>query len=268
MNLFKSNIAEGYKDTRFIPSSTSRELVARALRVGSPFRPIRVVADVGCGSGRFLPSLANIGGIPEVWGYDLSTDMLAQAERSVTRVANVNLVERDCAIAGVLGSEKFDLVLLHWVLNTTHAWYEVVKNCTAALDGAASDCDGDGGEACAALWTEFYKGLGSWGENDSLRKREGLPLGSGTPVEAIANRGFTVAKLATEMATWSRVVTVDWLINRVLAPRAFSNLSRIPTPTYDRAMNGLFKWIAAHPQVARSPIRLRYKSTPVVAVKT
>jgi hypothetical protein len=212
--------------------------------------------------------------------------MLIQARKATAGSSGISLVQANCAITRMLRPESLDLIMLHWVLNTTNAWYEIVGNCTAALrpggvllwfdergslyqaiDGEPNGFWRQGCDFSRALWDHFYKGLGPWGQGESLRIREGLPMGAETSLNAIVNKGFKVTKLAAEKRSWSRFITIEWLVRRVLEPRAFSNLWRIPEPIYEGALKGLSDWMETYPHAARQSIRLDYNATPVLAIK-
>ncbi|MGE5648301.1 MAG: class I SAM-dependent methyltransferase [Acidobacteriota bacterium] len=284
---FTEQIASNYRETRYMPPKVGRNLVFAGMDLkGAGNRRPRVVADVGCGVGRFLPALDDFAGVYSVCAYDLSVDMLNKASNAVADRTAVHLIQRDCSLPRAMEPEAFDLVLLHWILNTTPAWYEIVGNCTKALrpggvllwfeergtlyeavDGNAAETALDGNGAPIEFWLEFYEGLGKWGERESLRRREGVSMGAETSLVAIADRGLKVSQLAGAKFSWTSFVTMEWLVVKVLAPRCFTNLSAIPEPVYDRALRRLSKWLRDHPSVARMPIRLDYKAAPVVAVK-
>jgi len=92
-------------------------------------------------------------------------------------------------------------------------------------------------------------------------------MGAETSLNAIVNKGFKVTKLAAEKRSWSRFITIEWLVRRVLEPRAFSTLWRIPEPIYEGALKGLSDWMETYPHAARHSIRLDYNATSVLAIK-
>lgn len=287
MTGFVGQVARGYEETRYIPSNVAEELVSDAVGACSISKPQYHIADVGCGTGRFLRALAKLNGVSELYGLDLSRDMLREAEplRSGSNV--IRLFERDCSIRGGLEGSTYDLILLHWVLNTTERWYDLLGNCVHALRPGGvllsfeesgslySAIDGDiaafdhslNGIVAHEAWEEFCGGLGDWGTPSMLQGRNGLPVCSRTSVDAIADYGLRITSMAGARRSWSKIVTTEWLLGSVVVPRMFSNLWRIPGPVYDRAVRRLSKWVQAHPYAACLPIIIQYSATPLIAVE-
>lgn len=283
MNCFQRQIAANYRNTRYIPGIIAAKLIRQALR--HSLRETHEVADVGCGTGRFTGALANSPGVTSVHGYDISSDMLAQVSPYNKYPAPVRLMIRDCSKRGVLQPESFDLIFLHWVLNTSVLWREIVDNCVRAvragglivwldengslyrsIDGDSSDFVNGESDFISGFFEEFYRTLGYWGRPEVLREREGIQIGGGNGATAIAARGFKIKKLNVT-AVWNRQISVDWLYGSVLKAKAFSNFHRIPDSSYSKALTKLGCWIARYPTDARKLVWLQYSASPVIAVR-
>src|ERR1041384_5094408 len=130
MNQFVGPIAKHYAMTRYMPPSESISLLTDATNEIRHMTRIRAVADVGCGTGRFLKALASIDRVSSVHGYDISENMLSQFVNEVRSPSpQIHLHLADCSIQGSLPAEGFHLIVLHWVLNTTSAWSDILENC-------------------------------------------------------------------------------------------------------------------------------------------
>jgi SAM-dependent methyltransferase len=286
MNGFNDQVAQHYARTRYIPARESVNLVRDAICEIEKQIPIRTAADVGCGVGRFLKALTQPEEISVVHGYDISAEMLSQFRSSSTvETDKIRLHEANCALRGTLDTEAFDMILLHWVLNTTAAWHEILENCVQAIKpgggllwfqetGSLYDAidrreelTGADDEFLRVFWSEFYTGLGLWGHSEILQQRTGLSMSSDLSKQALVDRGLIITALKKTKRTWTHEVTPDWLIDYVLVPKAFSNFWQIPERVFQRGLDRVYSLMARYPDAAKKAILLEFHAVPIVALR-
>jgi SAM-dependent methyltransferase len=285
MNGFDAGIANIYSRTRYLPLEDSIQLVSGAVQERD-LRKRRVVADVGCGIGRFLPALATIPNVTSIHAYDVSTDMLSKCGSRIDNlVTRIYLHQSDCALPHALPSNVFDIVLLHWVLNTTDRWHDLLENCVAAIRPGGlllsfeehstlyDAIDGRGelmhaqNDFVSLFWNEFYLEFEPSGVSATLEKRLGVSMRSPQPFSALAEKGLTIERLVDNKRTWNSNVSLRWVLESVIIPKAFSNFWQIPDPVFQRALRRVMRLIARYPIAASCRFPLNYDSTPVVACK-
>jgi ubiquinone/menaquinone biosynthesis C-methylase UbiE len=77
----------------------------------------KIVLDLGCGTGKFIPSLA-----PQVKKYfalDISADQLAHAKRKANNLLNVQLIQSSASHIP-LDSNSVDIVMANWLIGSIH----------------------------------------------------------------------------------------------------------------------------------------------------
>ncbi len=283
---FRGTIAEHYADTRFIPLDVCRSLIRHAVEHASLHRPMRVFADIGCGSGRLLRGFQSLQTAYKCVAFDISPDMLHRIPFSLLCRGNISAVERDCSSVDALPSSCFDLIVLHWVVNVSPRWSEVLQNCVMALrpggsllwfdergdlydavDGSPEGFLETGSEFSFALWNRFYRELGRWGEQYLLALRTGVAVKSTTQEKFLFDRGLEIRYLTSTSRTWRKEIRVRWLIKRVMEERAFSNFWRIPDSHYERALDKVKAWVSTYPTACTLPMTMRYRSTPILAIR-
>jgi S-adenosylmethionine-diacylgycerolhomoserine-N-methlytransferase len=120
-----------YDLTRWAFLFGRRQLIRNAAsRMTMPTR----ILEIGCGTGRNLVELAQRFPAASITGLDLSKDMLDRARSKVARFGSrVTLLHRPYD-APLAEGEKFDLIVLSYVLSMIHPGYdEVLRMCKSDL---------------------------------------------------------------------------------------------------------------------------------------
>ncbi len=281
-DLFEDLAGSHYLDTRYLPLTVGARLVGSACRAVSPTLSVRSVCDLGCGPGRLLLPLRDFTGRLSVVGIDRSDAVLGFASRQLRSGSGVRLLAGDCRRRTTLAAESCDITFMHWLLNVCAEWESVLGNSLAwtrvggaivwfhetgslydAIDGRAADF---GCEAAQELWETFYSALGDWGEPERLSSRDGLAFREfDLASHWLCHEGAEVERLMAASVTWSRSVTPRWIVDRVLLPRVFSNLRRVPAKTYGRAMRAVTSLLERWPNSVDCRVQLHYRAFPVVA---
>lgn len=107
---------------------------------GLPVRPGDCVAEIGCGTGRNLVALARRHPGVRFYGLDASAQMLATAQRSLTRAGldeHVRLAQgiaEDLDPATIFGLERpFDAIVISYVLSMIASWPAAVDRALGTL---------------------------------------------------------------------------------------------------------------------------------------
>ena len=106
-----ADLARAYADVRTDLSPAARAVWAEAFRAAVPSTPLRILLDVGCGTGRFTAFLADVFGSPVV-GVDASVAML-EARAPAPGASLAFLGAEVAALPFCAGS--FDVALLSMV---------------------------------------------------------------------------------------------------------------------------------------------------------
>ncbi len=97
----------------------------------------KTILEVGCGTGRNLQALAKAFPNAEITGLDLSSDMLAIAEKKLANNPNINVVEQkyDKPITDSAGNIKqYDLILFSYALSMFNpGWDEAIEAASDQL---------------------------------------------------------------------------------------------------------------------------------------
>ena len=84
----------------------------------------------------------------------------------------------------------------------------------------------------------------------------------------LRNYGWSVFEIDRE-TTWSVDVTLRWILETVLKPRAFTNLRSYPLVAHARAFRELRAWIETHARtLADQSIKLRFRASGYYAVQS
>ncbi len=280
---FNGDIAGHYLETRFIPANRVKKLLSAAIDEVSKTRAVREIADVGCGTGRLLRALPLMRKSFRCTAFDISETMLERIPRPLLRQRAVTAYQRDCSLPHALGTSRFDLIITHWIANVAPRWPDIFRSCVQALKPGGSllwfdessdlyhAIDGHlyplldvAPEFVCAFWMRFHSALGPWGERDVLVRRPGLTMQDPAREAFVASCGLRTRPLARSEQCWRKYVTVDWIMNRVLRERAFSNLWRIPERRYASALEKLREWLSKYPRDLGRRVTLRYRSTPMI----
>ena len=125
------------------------------------------VLEIGCGTGRNLIGVGRRAPTAQLYGLDISEEMLKSASASVMRVGFERRVRLTCADATnfsaskAFGRSKFDRIFFSYTLS-------MIPNWQAAVEQALT-CLADGGELhivdfgqCAQLPTQIRRALFAW----------------------------------------------------------------------------------------------------------
>ncbi len=129
--------------------------------------PKGAVLEIGCGTARNLICAAAVYPNAYFYGVDVSTEMLAQARRSVARAElsqRITLAKGDAACFDpqvLFGRERFDRIFISYALSMIPPWQATLTHAFDLLtpDGSLHVVD-FGDQAGMPKW--FRKGLKGW----------------------------------------------------------------------------------------------------------
>jgi S-adenosylmethionine-diacylgycerolhomoserine-N-methlytransferase len=159
------------------------------------------VLEIGCGTGRNLVKLARAYPRVQLFGLDVSREMLATAVASTTRAglaSRVALAQADAAAfdpQALLGRASFERVIISYALSMIPPWREALAHALDVVAPGGSLEIVDFGD-CAGLPRPFKAGLRRWLAAFDVTPREDLH----DALEALsAERGMTC-----EIESWFR----------------------------------------------------------------
>lgn len=292
--VFTEEIAETYDETRPLPRENCRQVFGPLLACLKG-KPNARVLDVGCGTGRVLQHLVpDIVSPNQVIGIDASKAMLNVAKKK-PGLSEIQLLHQSLAefVADKKGEQQFDIVICHWLLHCIADWREAVSVCLHLLTDEGRliwlDEDADlyraldeieplephnGTDMVYALFHAYYRGVATYvghAQQDSLKpeRRAGTKLRNTSVLRAyLIERGWTV--LDSEVKTrWSINATASWIIEKIVAPRVFTNLRSILIAAHERGLDNLRRsFMRDDPSALHRPFTLNFIARGHYAVKT
>lgn len=173
------------------------------------------VLEVGCGTGRNLVATARRYPTARVFGFDISTEMLKNAESSIARHklgARVTIAQGDALdfdAGKVFGVTSFDRVYFSYTLSMIPDWRGALAHAASMLTERGRLQITDFGQ-CESLPAAFRSGLFSW-----------LRLFHVEPREDLASE---LARLAKRLGASTRFAAghrgYDWHLSLVADQRA------------------------------------------------
>lgn len=106
--------------------------------------PGGAILEIGCGTGRNLIRAATRWSDARLYGYDVSTIMLEEAKRAVTRAGmagRIHLAQGDATNFNprdAFGTERFDRIYFSYVLSMIPAWRETLSMAADLLEPGAA----------------------------------------------------------------------------------------------------------------------------------
>jgi len=274
-----------FRRTRFLPAKISSRLISDILDTISTDNCSPTILDIGCGCGRLLEGLELSGKEFSATGIDISQNMLNAASPLVQQSKSIELQVGDCRQASLFMPRSFDLILMHWVLNATDGWEDIVKNASSwvkghgviawfqeesnlydAIDGHALSYSNNGwSEFETEVWNQWYNVLGGNEAEFTLGSRLGLPMKSSQSEKELLKAGFQIDRLHYASQTWSKEVNIHCIIEEVIANRAFSNLWRISDRQYEKSVNAVKSYISRYNDSETVRSTIHYRSVPIIA---
>ena len=96
-------------------------------------KPGQSVLEIGCGTGKNLQKIVELYPETELWGIDLSDDMLKKASNKLSGYQNVELIHGKFGMYPL--NRKFDLILCSYMLSMTgEALKSIMENICLHLD--------------------------------------------------------------------------------------------------------------------------------------
>lgn len=260
---FDTELASIYDETRPIDGEACRAGFRAALKAICGNQHARIV-DVGCGTGRVLEYLiSEIVCKEQVVGIDSSKAMLDMA-RAKPALKDVDL--REISLTDFANETKnnqgFDAVICHWLFHCIPDWQTALRTCTGlakksgiliwlnedgdlyqALDGMTG-VQSTSRKSLNLVFEAYYKEVNEALELKSLPQivpssRAGTVLRCTEALESeLANWGWDV-QLPWETQYWDKEVSVDWIIDKILTRRVYTNLRDIPHETNTQAIQNL-----------------------------
>ena len=288
-DFWSNGVAERFLQTRYMPRSVSediaREVISwQARRLGK--RKVKVT-EIGCGAGRLSRGYTSIAMDPrsdyqvEYVGLDHDIRMLTAAMHGPGRVAG-EFKAVDCSDSAGISRWRADLVVVHWVANTTPRWEEIMRNAVGGLnEGGAilfleeQSClynaidgrfEGTGlgqKKVWRDFWETFYKSAGM--AEERLGRRIGLEMDMCTVSKAWEYQGLLLRELDNDYK-WERLLTPRWIADRVLVPRAFTNLRLLSAPALEKGLQGIEKLFSRYRAFGYTPLKVKYHARPIVGV--
>jgi SAM-dependent methyltransferase len=223
------------------------------------------IADIGCGTGRLLECLfPHLEQKDCVVGVDISPAMIGIA-KSKDKLKGVEWYQKS-AIDFYYNNpdfhQYFDVVICHWLFHCTTDWESTLRACTSlasksgilmwlkedgnlyqALDGElVPTCTAENSLKCLfdAYWNIVNRILAE--RNSSVispSSRAGASLRCTKELEIeLAKWGWRV-DLPSKTRGWNKEVTVQWIIDKILSPRIYTNLRRVPSEVNTMALKEL-----------------------------
>ncbi len=286
-NLFGDQISPVvFRETRVLPANISARLIGGVLDEISLYKSIRTVLDVGCGCGRMLEGFSRNSASPKITGIDISSTMLSAIPKQLQKSNNVDLMSGDCRKRNIFPSSSFDIVIVHWILNTTVGWESIIENAIFwagpsgillwfeedsslydAVDGNALRTPGHTWTPFGIeMWRRWYMSLRENGRSEFLSERYGLPMKSQQREQILESAGYRIIKLTSAKQTWSKSIDTAWIVDKILKKRSFSNFWKVSDERYNNAVEDVISFVSRY---ANTPIladRLLFQSTPVIAI--
>lgn len=277
--------ARTFQRTRILPPRYVRRLFGAAFaEMHRHGETIRDALDIGCGTGRMLSGLAASQPNMNIVGIDISETMLAAAA-DLDLPSHCRLRVGDCRRKDTIASDCADMIILHWVLNTTEGWDDILARAIEGLRGGGSilwfdersnlydAIDGrlDSGPfgrwppLALKFWNTWYDGLGEYRIAGRLQNRIGLSMNDVKAECLLTANEFNVTRLKKATEHWVATVSLRWLFHNVLEKKAFSNLWLIPDRQYERALNAVRNFFMITEGATDTWIDLSFSSTPVIA---
>jgi len=215
-----------YDESRSLPPDLLAD-VLRALSSRAHARASPVALDCGCGTGLFLPALADAGW--DVVGVDVAQRVLRRArtrvgQPHVTCASGVSLPFRD---------NSFGVVVVAHVLEHVRAWRDLIAECRRVV------CAGG---AIGLFSTPGFVRNGPRSRFKALVNERGEPLERSGPSATSA----VTAELDRTGALWTRVTNPSWGWTReqpvlrsleFLKRRDYSIFWNIPAPLYNDVLS-------------------------------
>ena len=231
MDYERAGVAETYRRVRTLPAATLA-LWRDLLRQLVPTRDPRRVADLGCGTGRFVGCLAEAFGVPVV-GLDPSTRMLASAPRAHGIHYAAAEAERL-----PLGNEALDVAFLSMV------WHHL-RDVPAAVAELARTVRAGGAVVVRTPTVDLldrFAFLRCFPESRALDERR-MPSRVGLRA-LFVSAGFTAV---AERAVEQRMADDPEDYRERVRARGFSSLQQIPDAAFARGLARFEAWSASLP---------------------
>ena len=282
----KCILPDVFRQTRQIPFSVLKKQFESIFQFVQTDLEINRIADIGCGCGRLFPGLIAAQKKSNIIGVDISQSMLDAVPIWVSQTGRLNLLNADCRLTNTLENNSLDFVVLHWILNTTECWEDIITNIHkwkkkrgviawfeeksdlySAIDGhylrdkyiSISGFEHD-------FWDTWYKALGDIGKASSLSRRNGLSMNSNLPTLMLESLDYKIVRLNESEQNWTQIVNLKWIFQNVFLYRAFSNFWQLPDQLWGQSVKSLLSFVSRYEKDIFSPIVLKFKCTPVVAI--
>ena len=138
------------------------------------------VLEIGCGTGRNLVTIGKAWPAAQLYGVDISKEMLATAQASITKAglsARTRLVQGDACdfdAASLLGRPSFDRVVISYALSMVPDWRRALVQAARCVSpgGRLEIVDFGRQESWPAIWK---RGLQAWLDRFHVSPRHDLP---------------------------------------------------------------------------------------------